>query len=206
MIKTMSGQPSYLTPYLDAARRHRGGFLSLLWARPDTQAARFDAICRLEPLGGRTLLDLGCGRADLLDYLAHRNQSPMDYIGIEMIPQLLSVARQKQRDRVKIIEADFVADPIKLFVGAEIVVISGALNTLDTPAFYTTIRRAFDAAAEALLFNFLDSPALAAASYLTWHRRDEALAFARSLSKDVRIVSDYLEGDSTIAMGKKNRY
>ena len=81
--------------------------------------------------------------------------------------------------------------------------ISGSLNTLDTSTFYTTIRRAFDAAAEVLVFNFLDSPSLAAASYLTWHRRDDVLAFARSLSKDVRVLSDYLDGDSTIAIGKE---
>jgi SAM-dependent methyltransferase len=198
----VSEQPSYLTPYQDAARRHNGGFGSLLWASPDTQAARFDAICRLQPLAGRTILDVGCGRGDLLDYLVHNNQPPADYIGIEVIDELLEIARRKEHRRAKIIAADFVANPKSLFVGAEMVVICGALNTLDTPTFYTTIRRAFDAAAEVLVFNFLDSPSLAAASFLTWHRRDDVLAFARSLSTNVRVLSDYLDGDSTIAMTK----
>jgi SAM-dependent methyltransferase len=177
--------------------------LSLLWATPQTQAARFDAICRLEKLHDRTVLDAGCGRADLLDYLAARNITPADYIGIEAVGELVAVAQKKQRPHARIMEADFVEKPASLFVGAEVVVISGALNTLDTPTFYTTIRRAFDAAAEALVFNFLDSPSLAAASYLTWHTREEVVDFARSLSREVRVLSDYLDGDSTIAIRKE---
>ena len=43
---------------------------------------------------------------------------------------------------------------------------------------------------------------VAAASYLTWHSRSEVLKFASSLSRDVQVLSDYLDGDSTIAVGK----
>jgi SAM-dependent methyltransferase len=193
----------YLSPYLSAARRYAGGFLSLLWGSPQTQAARFDAICRLESLAGRSILDVGCGRADLLDYLRLRDITFADYTGIEAVPELLEAARQKQSELVRIVDADFVARPMSLFVGADVVLISGSLNTLDTHAFYTTIRRAFEATAEAVVFNFLDSPYLAAASYLTWHKRDDVLNFARSLSRDVRVLSDYLEGDSTIAVRKE---
>ena len=63
MIYPMTDSPDYLEPYRDAARRYAGGFLSLLWASPDTQAARFDAICRLERFAGRSILDVGCGRS-----------------------------------------------------------------------------------------------------------------------------------------------
>src|SRR5205085_6469491 len=133
------------------------------------------------------------GRADLLDYLVAHNIKPADYIGIEAVAELVAVAQAKQHRHAKIIDADFVEKPASLFVGAEVVVISGALNTLDTPMFYTTIRRAFDAAAEAMAFNFLDNPSLAAASYLTWHRREEVVTFAHSLSHDVRVLSDYLD-------------
>ena len=144
------------------------------------------------------------GRADLLDYLAAHNIAPADYIGIEAVGELVAVAQKKQHRHAKVIEADFVENPASLFVGAEVVIISGALNTLDTPTFYTTIRRAFDAAAQALVFNFLDSPSLAAASYLTWHAREEVVDFAHSLSREVHILSDYLDGDSTIAIKKKD--
>ena len=56
----------YLQPYLKAAERHGAGFGSLLWASPETQASRFDAVERLGRLHGKSILDVGCGRADLL--------------------------------------------------------------------------------------------------------------------------------------------
>jgi SAM-dependent methyltransferase len=198
----MDDTPTYLAPYRDAARRNAGGFCSLLWASPQTQAARFAAICRATKLAERSVLDVGCGRADLLDYLLSHEIKPADYIGIEVIPELLVAARNKSHRHARIIEADFIKDPRSLFVGADVVVFSGSLNTLDRPAFYTTIRRAFDAAAEVLVFNFLDSASLAAASYLTWHSQGDVLTFAQSLSPRVRVLSDYLDGDSTISITK----
>ena len=40
----------------------------------------------------------------------------------------------------------------------------------------------------------------AAADYLHWYGRDDVLAFARTLSPRVQIVSDYLFGDATVAV------
>jgi hypothetical protein len=199
----VTAEPTYLAPYLDAARHHAGGFYSLLWASPDTQAARFDAICRMCDLSNRSLLDLGCGRADLLDYLLSRNILPADYIGIEAVGQLIEVAQAKKHRNAKIIEADFLERPAVMFVGAEVIIVSGALNTLSVEAFYSTIRRAFDATAEQIVFNFLCKPSLAAASYLTWHEIVDVSVFAHSLSRDVRILSDYLDGDCTISITKE---
>ena len=77
----MSNNPAplpYLQPYLKAAERHGAGFGSLLWASPETQAARFGAIERLGRLHGKSVLDVGCGRADLLVYLLSRGVRPAD--------------------------------------------------------------------------------------------------------------------------------
>ena len=141
--------PPYLAPYRRAARAHGAGFGSLLWASPSTQAARFEAIARIHPLEGKSLLDVGCGRADLLDFLRARGVRLADYIGIEAVDELADAAARKQADGVRIIRADFVQDPARMFVGADVVVFSGSLNTADDEVFYATLRRAYDAAAEA---------------------------------------------------------
>ena len=75
----------YLLPYLRAADKYGAEFPSLLWASPDTQAARFDAIQRLGKLDRKSVLDVGCGRADLLAFLLDRGVRPDDYVGIEEI-------------------------------------------------------------------------------------------------------------------------
>lgn len=203
-IRLVSSAPKYLEPYLTASARFGGGFGSLLWATPNSQAARFDAICRLQNLDGRSVLDAGCGRADLLEHCTSRGMRIADYIGIEAVPALASAAMQQSHPNMRIITADFIEQPASLFVGADVVVISGALNTLDSERFYTTIRRAFDAAAEALVMNFLDSPMLAAADFLSWYHRQDVIDFAHTMTPDVRILHDYLDGDSTIALRKEH--
>ena len=195
----------YLLPYLRAADRHGAEFPSLLWASPQTQSARFDAIERLGGLHGKSVLDVGCGRADLLDFLLDRGVRPADYVGIEAVEELAAAAEGKRRRMgdVRILRADFVREPLRMFVAADVVVFSGSLNTVEDGAFHTTIRRAFEAAAEALVFNFLSSTYLAGADYLRWRRPADVAAFVSELSPDVETLSDYLHGDTTVAVRKR---
>ena len=196
--------PDYLEPYQAAARRHGAGFGSLLWASPATQAARFAALVRAADPAGRSVLDVGCGRADFLDYCVAAGRAPAEYYGLEAVPALADAAARKPHANMTILRGDFIAEPVRMFVGAEVVAISGALNTLDTRNFYATVRTAFAATAHALAFNFLSSPLLAAAPYLVWHPAAEVLKFARSLDRDadVRVLDNYLDGDTTIAIAK----
>ena len=200
----------YLLPYLKAAERHGSDFPSLLWASPQTQAARFDAVERLGRLHGKSVLDVGCGRADLLRYLLDRAVRPADYTGIEAIGALASAAerncpRAAGGPPARILRADFLREPLRLFVGADVVVFSGSFNTVEDEAFYTTVRRAFEATADLLVFNFLASPYLAGADYLRWRRPSEVLGFCARLTSDVRTLEDYLEGDCTVALGAAAR-
>src|SRR5580765_6315521 len=102
---------AYLEPYRRAAARHGDRFQSLLWANPGTQAARFDAICRLADMQGRRVLDAGCGRADLMDFLRAREIQPEQYVGIEAVDELAGAAMRKQRPDARIIHGDFVRQP-----------------------------------------------------------------------------------------------
>jgi hypothetical protein len=95
-----------------------------------------------------------------------------------------------------------VAEPVRLACGSEVILFSGSLNTLDSLTFYRTLRVAYEAAGDVLMFNFLCSASLAASEYLTWHRAADVLSFARGLSRDVRVLDDYVAGDCTIAMSK----
>jgi len=204
----MSAQAEpYLLPYLDAAKRFGAGFGALLWASPKTQRFRFEALRGAYDPSGKSVLDVGCGRADYLLHLLDHRIEPADYTGIEAVECLAESAVaniEKVKDRLpaRIVAADFVREPRRMFVGADIVMFSGSLNTLDTTTFYATLKRAYDATAEALVFNFLCSPFLAGREYLTWHHADHVLRFVEGLGGVVKANFEYLRGDGTICIRK----
>jgi SAM-dependent methyltransferase len=195
------GEP-YLEPYLRAARKFGSGFQSLLWASPRTQRTRFEAIAQMCDPAGKRLLDAGCGRADFLEFLVERGIQPDSYVGVEGVEELAAAAEAKRFAGAAIVRADFVREPLRLFAGADLVVFSGSLNTLRDQTFYSTIRAAYDAASEALAFNFLCSDYLAGREYLFWRRREDVLKFARRFCADVRVKDDYLQGDCTVCLSK----
>ncbi len=202
MPKANAAVPFYLYPYHEARQQGVKGVPALLWSSREGQRVRFEAIARSCPLAGKKILDVGCGRADLLGYLLENGIVPAYYVGMDMIPEALRAARRKRYPRCELLAADFVREPEKLQVGADVVAFSGSLNTLTRPRFYRTLRDAWAAAGEALVFNFLSSRNWAGEDWLTWHRRRTVLAFCRSLGGEPRFDESYLEGDCTIAVRK----
>jgi SAM-dependent methyltransferase len=202
MPKAAAPVPFYLYPYHEARLQGVKGFHALLWSSREGQRARFEAIARNCPLGGKKILDVGCGRADLLGHLLESGTVPVHYVGMEMIPEALRAARRKKYPRCEILAADFVREPEKLHVGADVVVFSGSLNTLTRPRFYRTLRAAWTATGEWLVFNFLNTKDWAGEDWLTWHRRRTVVAFCRSLGGEVHFDESYLEGDCTVAVRK----
>ena len=198
-----AAQPTYLRPYVAAARRHGGTFRSLLWESRAAQKARFHALARVCDFEGRSILDVGCGRADLLDYLLSRRIRPSHYTGLEAVESLANAARLKKRADSKIIRADFIADSRAMGVGADILVFSGSLTMLGSGAFFATLRKAYRAAGREVAFNFLASPLLAGEAYLHWHRPMVVRRFAEALGGEVVMLQDYLEGDCTVRVRKK---
>jgi SAM-dependent methyltransferase len=197
-----SKPPAYLDPYVRAVRRHGAGFNALLWASPHTQRLRFEAIVRLVDPSKLNVLDCGCGRADFLDFLVARNLAPVHYVGIEAMPEFAQAALGKNHPRRQIVQADYVREPARLLVGADLVVFCGSLNTLDDSQFYGVLHAAWAATGTAMAFNFLCSEKLASADWLAWRRTHDVLQWAKRLSENVAMLDDYYEGDCTIAMRK----
>lgn len=195
-------QPTYLQPYSRAVKRHGPDFRALLWASRRTQEQRFEALAHVVDPTGLTMLDLGCGRADFLDFLINRGTVPKKYIGVEGVRELAEAAENKNIDGARIMIADFVREPRRMQVGADVIYCSGALNTIEPDDFYSTIRHAFTAAKRAFVFNFLSSSLLAGTSYLRWHNPREVIKFCRTMTDDITRHEGYIEGDCTIGMRK----
>jgi SAM-dependent methyltransferase len=199
-----SEQPSYLQPYQRAVKRHGANFNALLWASQKTQRQRFEALVKMQDPSGLVVLDLGCGRADLLDFMIDRGVPPKRYVGVEGVAELAEAAQAKGLPNARIIKADFLREPRRLSAAApDVIYCSGALNTIDSDDFYLAIRNGFAACRRAMVFNFLSSPLLAGVSYLRWYERRDVMEFARALTPHVEKHEGYIDGDCTIAMRKE---
>jgi hypothetical protein len=192
----------YLQPYLDALEEHGDKFPALLWASRSTQEARFEALTGICPMKERIVLDAGCGRADLLDWINRRGITPSKYIGIEAVETFRRAAWRKKHHNATILQGDFVADPRLLDQDADVIIFCGSLNTLGISDFYRTLTTAWKSAKRTLAFNFLSSPELAKAKYLTWHRVEDVVAHLRVFGGDIKQAEDYLEGDCAISLTK----
>ncbi len=216
MSTNAANPPEYMQPYLKALARHGASLKSLLWASDATQAARFDALQRAlvsgwrsEGMKGRTLLDVGCGRGDLLLWLARQKLAPSEYIGLDAAEGLLASAKDRCKKVTPVprfILADIVVRPQALFTGSEVVAVSGTLNTLSREMFAAVLGRLVDAAAEVLVFNFLSSAERSAASHLNWYPPDQVRHIVGANGGAVVAeLSDYLDGDTTMAVVRIDR-
>ena len=84
----------------------------------------------------------------------------------------------------------------------DFVIASGALAyRCDDPEFYTDmIRKMYQAATQAVVFNMLDATRFPHHQLLVGHNRNEIAAFCRTLSPRVTVTTDYLEDDFTVFM------
>jgi SAM-dependent methyltransferase len=93
-----------------------------------------DSSLALGWLKGKTVLDAGCGYADLLTFLSPDNK-PSRYYGVEQIPELIEEAkdRYEHMDDVTLIARNFMMTDLPI---ADYVFASGSLNYGSSDAGY----------------------------------------------------------------------
>jgi SAM-dependent methyltransferase len=174
----------WLEPYKRAAARSGAAFDTLLWRSEEFQRARFRVMAEMIDLSGRVVFDCGCGRADLLAYLAQHDIPYRAYIGIDALTVMVEhcerrIATEKLL-RARVLHADFAGAPDAFAAyirdlganthavggGGETFVFSGSLNTCQQPHALDILARAWSAIAPApgaerpgaaLAFNFLSA-------------------------------------------------
>ncbi|NOJ19080.1 class I SAM-dependent methyltransferase [Vibrio jasicida] len=175
---------------------------TLGWQDKFSQVSRFEALCHDLPLNGTSLLDIGCGYADLLEYLEQKDICLSGYIGIDQQKQFISVARQRAfKTHADYIRGDF----SKLVLpSADYVLASGSLNYQSANPNHTVemIEKMYRAAKIACAFNLLDEAKLPSMKMLESHNKEGILRYCRLLCKDSYLVEGYSEHDFTIVMPK----
>lgn len=206
----MHGNPqksSHLQPYRDAVDQHGAGFKATLWGSEQTQVLRFDVMIDLVDFTDCTVLDAGCGRGDFARRLLEREIGFSQYVGVDAMEAMIDAARELNLPRCRFEAGDFTRDEAMLGLGEpDYICFSGSLNTMDDDLARAVIGRAFDTAAQGVVFNFLsDRP------HARWADRDltparrfntlDWLDWAMGHTSRVAFTQRYLDGhDATIVM------
>jgi trans-aconitate methyltransferase len=186
--------------------RHRiqahglGSVQALGWREAHSQRSRFEVIAAAADFANASVLDIGCGSGDLVDFLAERFGG-FRYLGIEQVSEFVALARERHAawPHTDFVCADFTT---ALLPSADIVVACGVFGYRSADPHYVSdaIVRLYALAQRALIFNVLDAAVFPEHPLLVGRDVVALEAFCRTLCPAVELVRGYAEDDATVVM------
>ena len=180
--------------YTSAIEMHGTSAKGVNWASKENQLLRFDALLELLPkdLSSFTIADAGCGFGDLYTYMSKKKKTPKQYIGIDSLLDMYSIA--SENTGCEIIIADICKDTLP---NADYYVCSGALNVLTKFETHQFIQNCYSSSKYGFIFNALHGEkASETYNYLTTAEIED---IAKDLNvKEVIYKDGYLKDDITV--------
>lgn len=174
------------------------GTAALGWRDRESQVVRFDALAAIADLNDHTVLDAGCGHADLRAYL-HQLYPTVTYCGVEQIPELMdeAVRRYGNCPQTSFVCGDFVTDPIPI---TDYVIASGSLNYYndDRDYIFNAISKLYEHCKLGFVFNLLSH--VVPNGLIVAYDPEVIMKHCRSLSKNVFLKNGYSDEDFTVFM------
>lgn len=182
---------------------HRPHHEVLDWASEQSQRARFEILCSLVDLKGKSLLDIGCGLGDLLTFIQER-KIPVQYTGVDLLEKMVLAARHVH-PAATFIQADlFTANPFSP-QSFDIVFCSGAFN-LNLGNNSKFLPQAIDTMLRLsrlyVVFNLLHHRARGSETTYFYYDPDHVRQEFQGRGYNVEIVDDYLHNDFTVICRK----
>lgn len=185
--------------YADLLAQHGAGPRATNWGSARGQHGRFEVLVREVDLAHRSLLDVGCGTGELLAFLREHGV-PVDYRGLDVVPEMVAHCRERYPD-AHFETASVLELPAHHPQGVDVVFASGLFTERRREGrawVESAIRTMAGIAREALVFNCLARTAEEDERQEFRLHAPDALALARTLSPEARIVDDYHPGDFTV--------
>lgn len=136
--------------YTAAIEKYGESSKGVHWNSTHSQEKRFEILMSCINDKNYSLVDAGCGFGDLHAYLC-KNEVPFSsYIGLDLSPSMVEIARVKTGS--EIIESDICRDVLP---PADYYICSGAMNILSRFDTYLFIRNCYEASRKGFVFNLL---------------------------------------------------
>ncbi|MCJ8208317.1 class I SAM-dependent methyltransferase [Mucilaginibacter sp. RS28] len=169
---------------------------ALGWRDDQSQLIRFQVLSQIGDLNHHSVMDVGCGHADLCPYLK-AIYPDCRYLGVEQIPELLdrAIERYGHLPETLLFLGDFLTSPLP---AADYVLASGSLNysSSDPEFIYKAISKLFESSRVGFGFNLLRS--VSQTGLLKAYNLDTIWAYCQELTTKAVLKDDYSEEDFTI--------
>jgi ubiquinone/menaquinone biosynthesis C-methylase UbiE len=185
--------------YTDLVNQFGSDFRALGWGSRKSQELRFAVLSQIGPLEGTSVLDVGCGLADLLAYF-HQKEFHLDYTGYDLTPDMITLAKQrfpKNSFHVKDILRDLPCESARF----DYVFASGifSLRQKNSLAYLQAMaQRMFALCRQGVAFNTLSTQAPEQHPNEFYADPGEVLKICLDITPRVVIRHDYMVHDFTI--------
>jgi SAM-dependent methyltransferase len=191
--------------YSGLVRRYEGDPRALDWGSRDSQALRFSILAQVARVEGASVLDVGCGVGDLLEYLRLKEVS-VDYTGYDLTPEMIQSARRRfPEHRFETRDLLMEQEPTELF---DYVLASGIfyLRQYEPMRYLESMaRRMFAACRKGVAFNTLSIMASQRAPGEFYADPADVLKMCLEITPSVAVRHDYLPHDFTVYLYKARR-
>ncbi len=190
-MTVFSNEPAALL-YNERYKKYGRDIRTVGWGSERDQALRFDVLFSgLDPRG-KTILDVGCGLGDLVQYLKLRTGGDFTYIGIDVASKLIEDARAvHDESNCSFYTGDIFSAELPQ---VDFSILSGALSLKrDGIEIYArdTLTKMVELSREAAALNFLTSYVDFEAAHNQHYHPETVFFWAKALAKRVNLIHDY---------------
>jgi SAM-dependent methyltransferase len=136
--------------YKAAIKKYGQSAKGVHWNSVHSQQKRFEILLSCIQDEDFSIVDAGCGFADLYDYLKKNGIPFSSYKGLDLSPSMVRIAKEKTG--CEIIECDICREVLPQ---ADYYVCSGAMNILSRFDTYLFIRNCYESCRKGFVFNLL---------------------------------------------------
>jgi len=172
---------------------------SVHWSDKRGQELRFLILSQIANLNGQSVLDVGCGLGDLINFFK-KNALSVDYTGIDIVPDFIERAREFHPNaRFETMNIETTTEQF------DYVLASGAMSFKvenNKEFYFGIIKKMFELSKKGLAFNMLNCEIHVDDETYAAYDPNEVADFCKTLSPNVQIILGYLPQDFTIYMYK----
>jgi 2-polyprenyl-3-methyl-5-hydroxy-6-metoxy-1,4-benzoquinol methylase len=168
---------------------------SVHWSNSEDQIIRYEILLQVGKLSNTSVLDVGCGFG-ILYRLFLQKEIPVDYTGIDIIPDFIQTTKEKFPGAK--FEVNDIFDIDQKF---DYVLASGALSfKVDNNEMYyrEMIKKMYSLCKKGIAFNMLDRSVHVDNETYASYSPQEIGDFCKTFSNNVQIVTGYLPQDFTV--------